>query len=159
MKSSTIERIGAKWGLIVFVLLSAYFLIIKAVGLIHVIELRFLNAGIMFFGVYKAIKTAKSSISEFTYLKGLGTGLFTGAVASATFAIFGFIYLTFVNPEFITSIQENELFGAYINKYGASLQIFIEGTFSSCLISYAVMQYLKVGRLDYKDKYVNKQDN
>lgn len=113
----------------------------------------------MFFGVYKAIKSAKNTIDEFTYLKGLGTGLATGAVASATFALFGFFYLTFVNPEFITSIQENELFGAYINKYGASLQIFIEGTFSSCLISYAVMQRLKVGRLDYKDKYVNKQDN
>lgn len=159
MNPATIERIGIKWGLIAFVLLSLYFVAMKAFGLIHVIELRFLNAGIMFFAIFKAVKTAKYKLDEFTYLKGIGTGLFTGAVASVTFAIFGFIYLTFINPEFISSIRENELFGSYINKYGASLQIFIEGTFSSCLISYAAMQRLKVGRLDFQDKFANKQDN
>ncbi|MDX1629758.1 MAG: hypothetical protein R3345_13720, partial [Fulvivirga sp.] len=71
MNSSTIERIAFKWGLVVFVLLSIYFIAMKSLGLIHVIELRFLNAGIMFFGVYKAIRAAKYTLGEFTYLKGI----------------------------------------------------------------------------------------
>ncbi|MDX1627627.1 MAG: DUF4199 domain-containing protein [Fulvivirga sp.] len=159
MRLTTIEKIGFKWGVITFILLSIYFIIMKYFGLIHIIELRMLNAGLMFFGVYKAVKEAKRNLQEFTYLKGIGTGLTTGAVSSFIFAIFGFIYLTSINPEFIESIRENEFFGSYINVYGASLQIFIEGTFSSCLITYAVMQRLKIGRLDFGDKISNQQDN
>ena len=64
-----------------------------------------------------------------------------------------------INPEFIEAVRANELFGNYINEYGASLQIFIEGTFSGCLLSYASMQRLKIGHLDFEKKYANKQDN
>ncbi|MTI21324.1 DUF4199 domain-containing protein [Fulvivirga sp. RKSG066] len=158
MKTNTIESIGLKWGAITFVLLSIYFSVMKAFGLVHMIELRILNAGIMFFGVYMATKEAKVKLEQFTYLKGIGLGLFTAAVASSMFAAFGLIYLTVINPAFIESIRANELFGRYINVFGATLQIFIEGTFSGCLISYAVMQRLKVGRLDFKEKLINHQD-
>ncbi|MEM7110397.1 MAG: hypothetical protein AAF519_19370, partial [Bacteroidota bacterium] len=78
---------------------------------------------------------------------GLGTGVITGFFASTLFSIFGLIYLTLVNPEFIQAIQQNELFGIYMNTYGAVFQIFIEGSASACLMSYVAMQYLKAPRM------------
>ncbi|MEP2774219.1 MAG: DUF4199 domain-containing protein [Fulvivirga sp.] len=159
MKFNTIEKIGLKWGILSAFALAGYFVGMVIFDLIHILELRLLNAGIMFFAVYKATKEAKYTFEDFTYLKGLGTGLATATIGSSIFAIFGFIYLSVINPEFIEFIRDNELFGSYINKYGASLQIFIEGTFSGCLLSYASMQRLKIGKLDFKQKVVNHQDN
>ncbi len=78
---------------------------------------------------------------------GIGTGVATGFFASVMFSAFGLGYLTFINPDFIESIRQNELFGLFMNKYGASLQIFIEGSASACLMSYAAMQYLKESQL------------
>jgi len=152
---SIIEQTAVKWGLITFVLLSLYFLIAKALGIIHIFELRIFNAVIMFFGVYKAISTAKYRLDEFNYFKGLGTGLLTAIVASLTFAAFGAIYLFLIDPSFISSIRTNEPFGIYINKYGAVIQIFVEGTASGCLISYACMQRLKISRLNINEQINN----
>lgn len=143
MKINTIEKISFKWAAITFGLLSLYFLIMQAVGMIHVVELRILNAGIMFFGIYKAVKEAKINLREFNYFKGIGTGILTGGIASLIFAVFGLFYMTVLDTNFINEIKSNELFGSFINQYGATFQIFIEGTASGCLMSYAVMQYLK----------------
>jgi len=144
---SVIESIGVRYGIATFLVLSVYFLIAKFSGIIHIFELRLLNAAIMFGGVYLAIRNAKGKVDEFNYFKGLGTGLLTAIVASALFALFGFLYLQFINPDFLNSIRENEPFGIYINKYGACIQIFVEGTASGCLLSYASMQRLKDSRL------------
>ena len=94
-----------------------------------------------------AIKEVKNSQTGFNYFKGLGTGVATAFFASFLFALFGFIYLTWIDPGFIDAIHKNELLGIYINKYGASFQIFMEGSASGCLMSYAAMQYLKQPRL------------
>ncbi|MEQ8924949.1 MAG: DUF4199 domain-containing protein [Fulvivirga sp.] len=147
MKPKTLEQIGLKWGLIVFALLSAYFFALQLLGYIHVIELRFFNGVIMYFGIYKAIKEYKKSDNDFNYFQGLGTGIITAFVASLVFSIFGFLYLTVINPAFMDSIKLNEPFGLYINKYGAVIQIFIEGLASGCLMSYANMQLLKKSHL------------
>ncbi|MEM6523661.1 MAG: DUF4199 domain-containing protein [Bacteroidota bacterium] len=137
------EKISFKWGLRAFLGLSVYFLIMKFVGLIHMPELRILNAGILFTCVFLAIKESKQKLEDFNYFRGIASGVATAFIASTIFAAFGFGYLTFINPDFIESIRDNELFGIYMNKYGASFQIFIEGSASGCLMSYSAMQYLK----------------
>lgn len=147
MKPKTLEQIGLKWGLIVFALLSMYFFALQLLGYVHVIELRAFNGVIMYFGVYKAIKEFKASDHDFNYFQGLGTGVITAFISSLIFSIFGLFYLSIINPEFMESIRQNEPFGLYINKFGAVIQIFIEGVASGCLISYANMQLLKKPRL------------
>lgn len=137
------EKTSLKWGLRAFLGLSAYFLFMKFIGLIHIPELRILNAGILFTCVFLAIKESKQKLTDFNYFKGIASGVSTAFIASTLFAVFGFGYLTFINPDFIESIRDNELFGIYMNKYGASFQIFIEGSASGCLMSYSAMQYLK----------------
>ena len=142
-----IENISLRWGLVVFLLLSAYFIIMKSLGLIHVLELRAFNALIMFYGCFMTCLMTKNSLKDFSYLKGLGAGVLTAFISSSIFAAFGFLYLTVLNPGFMAELKANELFGRYLNEYMASLQIFIEGSASGILFTYASMQYLKVNRL------------
>lgn len=146
-KSTSIEKIGLQWGLITLGLLGAFFLIMKFAGLIHVPELRILNAVIMFYGVFQAISQAKAELSGFNYFKGMGAGILTSLVAAFSFSIFGIIYLTLIDPSFLNSIQANEPLGIYMNEYSASLQIFIEGSASGVLLSFASMQWLKIPHL------------
>lgn len=142
-KQTTIESIGLRWGLITLLMLSIYFLTMKFLGLVHVTELRILNAGIMFFGVFTAIKISKSELEDFNYFKGFGVGALTALVASGLFAVFGLVYLLWIDPSFMSSIKMNEPLGIFMNRYSASLQILIEGSASGILCSYASLQWLR----------------
>jgi hypothetical protein len=156
MKAKTLEQIGLKWGLIVFVILSVYFFTLKLLGFQHIIEFRLFNGVIMYFGIYMAIREFKKSDNEFNYFKGLGTGIITASVATSIFALFGFIYLFFINPSFLESIRQNEMFGIYMTRWGAPIQIFIEGMTTGCIMSYANMQLLKKPHLSKTDQEMPK---
>lgn len=149
MMGQSLEKIGIKWGLIVFALLSAYFGILQLLDFVHVVELRLFNGVILYFGIYKSIREFKTDNQDFSYFKGLGTGVITALVASTAFTLFGFGYLQ-LNPSFIDEIKTNEPLGFYMNQYGAVFQIFIEGVASGCVMSYANMQLLKTSRLSKK---------
>ncbi len=143
LTNTSIESISLRWGFITLTLLCAYFLIMKMVGLIHVPELRVLNALIMFYGVFQSIKTAKFKLVDFNYFKGIGVGALTAFAASFAYSLFGVIYLTLIEPDFLNSIRLYEPLGIYMNEYSASLQIFIEGSASGVLLSYASLQWLR----------------
>jgi hypothetical protein len=150
-KNNTLERTALRWGLITFIMLSGYFILMKMLGLVHIIELRFLNAVIMFFGVYKAIKILKSSEKKFQYFKGIGVGALTAIIASGLFTAFGFLYILVIDTGFVADLKMNEPLGLYLNKYVAVMQIFIEGTISGFIFSYIIMQWLKDPRIDSED--------
>lgn len=148
----TIERIGLRLGLITVLLLSLYFLLLKFLGLIHVIEFRLFNGVIMFYGCFSAVKTARYKLPDFNFIKGYGSGLLTALIASSIFSLFGLLYLEIVDPTFIDEIRANEILGIYQNKYIASAQIFIEGTASGFLFTHgAVMWFKKSQSDDMKD--------
>ncbi len=144
------KKIVFKWALIIVVGLMAYFFLMKSLGLVHIIELRLLNGLIMIGGLFMLMRDLKK-YPDFNYFKGLLHGIGTGILASTFFAIFSYIYLQFINPEFMQSIKENEILGSYLNKYLVALQIFIEGGASSFLFSYAVMQRAKISKLKPDD--------
>jgi len=141
--TDSIEKIAIKQGLITFFLLGAYFLIMKMLGLVHMIEFRLLNGVIMFYGCYTAVKLSKKKLEDFNFLKGYGAGLLTALIASSLFAAFGIIYLEFINPSFIVEIKQKEILGIYQNKFIASAQIFIEGAASGFLFTHAAVVRFK----------------
>lgn len=143
MKS--IEKIALRFGVFTFLGLSAYFGLMMLFDIIHIIELRVLNAAIMFGGCFMAIRYARNHLGDFGYLQGMAVGSLTGIIASILFAGFGVIYLNFIDPEFMLEIQQNELFGSYLNKVTANIQIFMEGTGSAVVISLMIMQIYKPG--------------
>lgn len=146
LKQNNIEKIGVRWGIIAFALLGIYFMIMKIFGLIHFVELRLFNGIILFYACFSAIKCARKNLTDFNFFKGIGTGMLTSLIASALFAIFGLLYLSFINPSFATSIEDNNILGIYQNKYIASAQIFIEGAASGFFFSQAAVMWYKKAR-------------
>ncbi|MGJ3233930.1 DUF4199 domain-containing protein [Marivirga sp.] len=142
MKKDSIEYNGIRGGIAVFIGLVAYFLIMKAVGLEHNLELRAFNLIIMGGGVFFSVKSIKEKNEDFDYFKGIGTGMLTALSASLAFAIFIFIYLM-SNPEFMKEIKDVEPFGNYLNAFLISFIIIMEGTGSGFFLSYGVMQWYK----------------
>lgn len=140
----TIEKVGMKYGLLTCAGLIGYFLLMKAFNLEHNLELRAFNLVILGSGVLASIKYFKDhAYHSMTYLKGLGAGMLTSIIAVISFSLLVFIYLTFIQPQFMEVIQTNEPFGLYLNPYNVTAIIVFEGLASGFLCSFAIMQYYK----------------
>jgi len=143
MRKDSVEYNGLLGGAIILVGLIVYFFVMNLAGLEHNLGLRALNLVIMAAGVYYAIKKIKKVNTEFDYLKGIGTGLVAAASSSLAFAILVFIYLKFLNPEFLQEIIEEEPFGLYLNAFKIAFVIIIEGFGSGFLLTFGIMQWYK----------------
>ncbi|MFA0960697.1 DUF4199 domain-containing protein [Roseivirga sp. BDSF3-8] len=140
----TIERVGIKYGLLTCAGLIGYFLLMKAFNLEHNLELRAFNLIILGSGVLAAVKYFKHhAFHSMTYLRGLGAGMLTSIIAVISFSLLVFIYLSFIQPQFMEVIRNNEPFGLYLNPYNVTAIIVFEGLASGFLLSFAMMQYYK----------------
>ena len=138
----TFENIAIRYGLMTTVWLIAYFLIMKLVGLVHILELRTLNFVFLVGGIYLAIRRYKKHNDSTTYLQGIGIGLLTSAVAVLPFALFIFIYLQ-LDQGLLNYIIEQDQFGQHLNSYILSFIVAFEGFFSGMILTFIIMQYMK----------------
>jgi len=139
----TVEKVATKYGLMTFLGLTAYFLIMKFAGLFQIVELRYLNGLFMVIAIWKALNFyKKNSNSELTYFEGLGLGTMTAVVAAIPFGLFMLFYLI-VDSNFMVVLQANEMFGQYLTPVAVGFLIAFEGLVSGVLISFMLMQYLK----------------
>lgn len=137
------NQIHVSYGLKIAGGLIAYFLIMKFAGLINVVELRLLNLFILVAGIYMALKRFQHTHGEhINYFRALITGVATGAIASAVFAAFLFIYVSFLDQAFMQHIVENEPMGRFLNPYIASFIVALEGVFSGLLVTFVLINYL-----------------
>lgn len=136
------NRIPESYGLRIAAGLIGFFLVMKLVGLSHIVELRVLNLFILMGGVYMALKRFKESHNgQIDYLRGMVTGIATSAIGSVVFAVFLFIYMQ-MDSEMMRFIIENEPMGMYMNPYIASFIVGFEGIFSGLLATFMLMNYL-----------------
>lgn len=134
-------RIPEIYGGIVALGLIVYFFIMYAAGLIHVIELRLMNVFILLAGIFFAQKQFKRTHNgRLDYFKALTTGVATAAVASATFSLFLFVYLS-LDKNLMSAIGENEPLGYYLDPYICSFVVFLEGLFSGFAMSYMLTNF------------------
>jgi len=128
-----------KNGLLIFVLVGVYFVILELLGLTDNIFLKFVNFAFVLIGVNNTLKnTAKQGG---TYLNKLVAGIatvFTGILLSA---IALFIYLS-VNESSDISAYAMTLIPADTNLEFAAI-IFVEGFTSSLMIVFITLQYWK----------------
>jgi hypothetical protein len=143
--TSPIERIGLVTGLITSLALIAYFMLMKALGLAQILELRFLNAIILAVGVCFGINKLKQKLHEDGfYLKGWLEGIYISAVAVILFALFMSFYLSFIDVSLLQYIQHKQTnTGWSINGLTIFITIFMEGMASAVIITLAAMQYFK----------------
>ncbi len=146
------EKIGLKYGLLTAVGLIVYFLLMRLLGLEHIIELRFLNGVFMAIGVVIAIRSYKISLNgEIPYFKGIGAGLITAVVATVIFASFMLIYIKAFDNRLLEVLSAESLFGERMS-ITPGIVVFVvlmlEGVISGFFISFIAMQWFK--RPDHK---------
>jgi hypothetical protein len=131
------------YGTLIFLGLTVYFLLMYAFGLIHVIELRFLNLFIMLAGIYFAMmQYRRTHNGNVSYFRALGLGTATAFIGTTTFGIFLFFFLK-LEGNLMLAIQENEPIGRYLNPYIASCVVQLEGVFSGLGLSYILVNFIK----------------
>lgn len=137
------NRIPENYGLKIAGGLIAFFLIMKLVGLVHHYELRFLNVFIQVGGIYFALKKFRETHGQhLNYFRALITGVATGAISSAIFAIFLFGYLT-IDSNLMQGVIENEPMGRYLNPYISAFMVALEGLFSGLLFTFIIINYVE----------------
>lgn len=143
-KHNYIETQAFKYGALMASALVGFFLLMKAFGLEHNLELRALNLFILVSFVLIPIKKyAKNKPENFVYLKGMGLGLLTSVVGVFIFASLVMLYITVLDPSFMEIIQQREPFGSFLSPLLVGCTIVIEGMASGFLATFAIMQYYK----------------
>jgi len=139
-----IEKLAIRYGVLMAMALAGFFLLMKAFGLEHNLELRTLNIIILFSFVLMAIKKYKK-IKDYklAYFKGFGLGILTSAVGVVVFATLVTLYVTVISPDFMGVIKQREPFGDFLNPALIAFTITIEGMASGFLSTFALLQYYR----------------
>jgi uncharacterized membrane protein len=140
-------RIPEIYGTLIFLGLLVYFFISYAAGLIHVIELRFLNLLIMLAGVYYALKQfRRTHEGHLNYFRALTVGTVTAVIGTSTFSVFLFIFLK-IDPAMMETIREAQHLGRFLDPYMASFAVFYEGIFSGFGLTYLLANYMRTSEV------------
>lgn len=153
-----IKNLEMKVGLMTSAFLIAYFLFMKLIGLIQIVELRGLNLLILAGGVSYFYHTyRKQSQSNIEYFKGLLTGIFTTLYAIIPFSLFVLFYFWKIDPDLIHQLKSHTLFmGFVITPEIAAETILIEGIVSGVILSFIFMQYYREG---FNDPPIKKENS
>jgi hypothetical protein len=146
------EKLSIKYGLFTAAGLIGYFLLMRVIGLVHIVELRFLNAIILATGIVFAIRALKTIKAEkFSYFQGLATSFLTATVGTVIFATFMLLYVKAFDTKFVEVLSADNLFGERMS-ITPGLVVFIvlmlEGMISGFMIGFIAMQFFK--RQDHK---------
>ncbi len=140
------KTIPAKNGLIMFLALAGFFLLMRAVGLAEVHWLRALNVIFVFILVRNAIqayhKRAGASYYD-DFADFFWIGVRTSLMGIALFAAFMAIYLDKLDPQFMAQLRVEESFGGEITPVSAGVIIFIEGMASALICTFVLIQLMK----------------
>lgn len=141
------EKIGLKYGFLIAAGLILYFLIMRMVGLSHILEFRFLNAVIMAIGIVLALRAyKKSKQGKIGYLNGLGTAFLASLVGTSIFSVFMLFFIKAFDDSLMDVLTSNQMVGEQVVST-PGLVIFmvlmLEGVISGAMIGFIAMQFFK----------------
>ena len=134
--------LSLRYAMMIYAGLVAYFFIMKILGLEEITELRLFNFFIVLAGLYRLIRESKMN-GESGYLQNLFLGFRTSAIAILFTGISLNIYVSVIDPSFMTVLSHSLAWGNNLTVQQATLGILIEGIASSFLMAYMIMQYMK----------------
>ncbi|TYP96068.1 hypothetical protein C7447_1095 [Tenacibaculum adriaticum] len=136
-------KIILKNAFLIYAGIVVFFILMKLLGLDNVSELRFLNFIFVLWGVNNAIKTNMESNKENLYINNFSVGIAT-SVLGVAFTIIGLmIYVGFIQPDFITVLENSSFWGQGLNLTKMVFALAIEGIASSVICSFILMQFYK----------------
>lgn len=143
----TIEQIGLRYGLILAGANIGFFLLMALFSLEDQIWLRFVNLTFIFLVVYKGLQYFKHHTqSDWTYLKGMGLGVYILLSGSILFSLFIASY-GLLNRDFITTINKTTRVNFYVSPITMALISFFETVLSGFILVFASMQRLKTSHM------------
>ncbi len=135
-------------GILIFVSIGIYFLTMELLGLSDIFILRLLN---IFIVVYFLNKTIKSNYKEgkTEYLENLISGTLTSLIGVALSVAALLAYISMKGGDaYLAKLSENFLFGGgEPSMYQYCIGLLFEGTASSIIITFTLMQYWKDTRV------------
>jgi len=140
----TYQKISIKYGIFVGIAHIIYFLLMRILGLQHIIELSFLSALFLIIGIVVAIAKYKKALKgHINYLKGLAIGATVGVVSSSLLAIFLVIYISLFDNSYLTYLQASYLFPESLTILSLFMLAIIYGTWPGFIIAFIAMQWYK----------------
>jgi len=138
-------KIAIKYGLILALGLTLFFLIMHFLGLSANYNLRIFNGVIHLSVIYFAMMAglAAGVISGENYVNSVFLGMICSFIGVAIFAFFQMLFLNF-DTAFMAQIKENVSIGEYLNPYTASLLILAEGVAVSLIGSYILARVIEM---------------
>ena len=140
------KKVGlpVRFGLIIGVILIAYFLMLSLFNKHTNPVFSFLNAAITAFGIYETIRYSKLELGEdFSYSKGIIAGLVSGFTGTVFFSVFFLFYITEVNDNFIVKLFETANVGYELSVGLVTFTVAIMGIATTLISALTVMQYFK----------------
>ena len=136
-------KVYSRYGIWIAVIMIAYFLILKLVGLHQYPVLSAVNGLIYGAGLYMAIKKYNSRKNKHKYEKGFEVGLLSGGIATIIFTIFMAVYIYQIDTEFAANIMEAWNLEYDLGTLMLLISILIMGFATSLVLTLSFMQLLK----------------
>ncbi|UOB16236.1 DUF4199 domain-containing protein [Abyssalbus ytuae] len=138
------DKIHIRYGIVIALILIAYFLIVKLFGLHENPWLRLLNGAIVAYGIYAAIRYRRLlERDKFEYYSGFKTGIYSGFLATLIFVGFMAVYMYHLDTEFPLKVMD-EWMTDYNQGPGILLFVLtVEGFASTVVLTLAFMQKFK----------------
>lgn len=137
------RKLYVKYGIIIAVLLVAYFMLLAIFNLETHTVLSAFNAVIYGIGIYYAIVSYKRSKEKFKFEKGFQVGLYSGFFATILFTIVMAIYMYHLNTSFAETILEGWKTNYNNGPSVLLISILVMGFSTSFILSFAFLQLLK----------------
>ena len=135
---SSVYRVASLTALV----LIGFFLLMKLVNLITVLELRFVNVLFVLYGDrYVVLHYRAEHGGNLEYLNGMMIGFMTALTTAVIFSAFIFVYLN-IDSGFMHYLQLTQPFGSYLKPSSAALVTLLEGAASGAIISFMLMHTL-----------------
>ncbi|HET8803168.1 MAG TPA: DUF4199 domain-containing protein [Aequorivita sp.] len=136
-------KVYSRYGIGIAVILIAYFLLLKLVGLHQYPVLSAVNGLIYGVGMFMAIKHYNSRKTKLKYEKGFEVGLLCGGIATIIFVIFMSIYMYQIDTEFSAHIMDAWNLEYELGTLMLLISLLIMGFATSLVLTLAFMQLLK----------------
>lgn len=136
-------KVYSTYGIGIAVILIAYFLILKLVGLHQYPVLSIFNGLIFAGGIYMALQKYRKQVPEIKYEKGFEVGISTGAIASILFTIFMAVYMYQIDNEFTNKIMSGWDVESDTGTFMLLVSILIMGLVTSLILTFSFMQLFK----------------